>query len=78
MAADDINDGGGFEVNGTTYKIKLAPLDDKYLPNETAANAKRLVQEQKTKFVYSPHSGGIYAMQVFNEHRRFYHHGVYE
>ncbi len=42
MAADDINDGGGFEVDGTTYKIKLAPLDDKYLPNETAANAKRL------------------------------------
>lgn len=71
MAADDINDAGGFEVNGQTYKIKLAPLDDKYLPNETAANAKRLVQEQKTKFVYSPHSGGIYAMQVFNEQEDF-------
>ncbi len=32
---------------------------------------KGLVQEQKTKFVYSPHSGGIYAMQVFNEQEDF-------
>lgn len=71
LAVEDINDSGGFEVDGQTYKIKLASLDDKYLPNETAANAKRLVQENKAKFIYSPHSGGIYAMQVFNEMEDF-------
>ncbi|MDS9471574.1 ABC transporter substrate-binding protein [Sporosarcina pasteurii] len=67
MAAEDINAEGGFEVDGQTYKIKLETLDDMYSPNETAANAKRLVQENDAKIIYSPHSGGIYAMQVFNE-----------
>lgn len=71
LAAEEINESDGFEVDGQTYKIKLATLDDKYLPNETAANAKRFVQEDKTKFVYSPHSGGVYAMQVFNEQEDF-------
>ncbi|WP_019415595.1 ABC transporter substrate-binding protein [Paenisporosarcina sp. TG20] len=70
MAVEDINE-EGFEVDGQPYTLKLASLDDKYLPNETAANAKRLVQEEKTKFIYSPHSGGIYAMQVFNEMEDF-------
>ena len=71
MAAEDINGGGGFEVDGQTYTIKLETLDDMYSPNETAANAKRLVQENDAKFIYSPHSGGIYAMQVFNEQEDF-------
>ncbi|AOV07351.1 ABC transporter substrate-binding protein [Sporosarcina ureilytica] len=67
LAVEDINEEGGFEVDGQTYKIKLETLDDMYSPNETAANAKRLVQENDSKIIYSPHSGGIYAMQVFNE-----------
>lgn len=71
MAADEINEAGGFEVNGKTYKINLTTLDDKYMPNETAKNAKRLVQEEKAKFIYIPHSGGIYASQVFNEQDDF-------
>ena len=28
------------------YKLNVVSLDDKYLPNEAGANAKRLVQEQ--------------------------------
>lgn len=71
MAAEEINDSGGFEVDGQKYTINLSTLDDKYLPNEAAANAKRLVQEQDTKFIYTPHSGGVYAMQVFNEMEDF-------
>ena len=71
MAAKEINDSGGFEVDGQKYTINLATLDDKYLPNEAAANAKRLVQEEKSKFIYTPHSGGVYAMQVFNEMEDF-------
>lgn len=71
LAAEDINESGGFEVDGQTYTIKLETLDDKYSPNETAANAKRLVQENDAKIIYSPHSGGIYAMQVFNEMEDF-------
>lgn len=71
MAVEDLNEEGGIEVDGDKYTFKVESLDDKYLPNETAANAKRLVQEEDTKFIYSPHSGGIYAMQVFNEMEDF-------
>ena len=71
MAVKDINEEGGIEVDGKNYTFAVSTLDDKYLPNETAANAKRLVQEEDAKFIYSPHSGGIYAMQVFNEMEDF-------
>ncbi|CDQ19043.1 ABC transporter substrate-binding protein [Halobacillus karajensis] len=71
MAVEEINDNGGFEVDGQTYKFNVVALDDKYLPNETAANAKRLLQENQTPIIFSPHSGGIKAMQVFNEKENF-------
>ncbi|PWA12767.1 ethanolamine utilization protein EutJ [Pueribacillus theae] len=71
MAAEEINEAGGFEVDGQKYKLKLVTLDDKYLPNETASNAKRLIQENDAKVIFNPHSGGIKAMQVFNEQEEF-------
>ncbi len=71
MAADEINDEGGFEVDGKKYTIKIQALDDKYMPNEAGSNAKRLVQEHKTPIIFAPHSGGISAMQVFNERDKF-------
>ncbi|MBO8173404.1 MAG: ABC transporter substrate-binding protein [Bacillaceae bacterium] len=71
MAVEEINNSGGFEVNGQTYTINLVSLDDKYLPNETGANAKRLVQEHQTPVIFTPHSGGVFAMQVFNEQDNF-------
>src|SRR5690625_844161 len=71
MAAEEINNDGGFEVDGQQYNINLVTLDDQYLPDEAAANAKRLVQEEDAKIIFNPHSGGIYAMQVFNEEDDF-------
>ena len=71
MAIDEINEAGGFEVDGKQYKFKYIQLDDQYLPNEAANNAKRLVQEENAKIIFNPHSGGIYAMQVFNEQDGF-------
>jgi len=70
MAVEEINK-TGFEVDGKKYKLNLVSLDDKYLPNETASNAQRLVQEHKTPIVFTPHSGGIMALQVFNEKDNF-------
>ncbi|MFA8438757.1 ABC transporter substrate-binding protein [Pueribacillus sp. YX66] len=70
LAADVINE-EGFEVNGQLYNIKVVSLDDQYLPNEAANNAKRLIQENDAKVIFNPHSGGIYAMQVFNEEDGF-------
>ncbi len=66
LAIEEINE-EGFEVDGELYKFKLIALDDQYLPNEAANNAKRLVQENNAKIIFNPHSGGIYAMQVDNE-----------
>lgn len=71
MAVDEINEAGGFEVGGKKYKLNVVPLDDKYLPNETANNAKRLIQENQTPIIFTPHSGGVFAMQVFNEQEKF-------
>lgn len=71
MAAEEVNEAGGFEVNGKTYKLNVVALDDKYLPNETGANAKRLLQENKTPIIFTPHSGGVFALQVFNQTDKF-------
>jgi branched-chain amino acid transport system substrate-binding protein len=66
MAADEINE-TGFEVDGKTYKIKLIPMDDKYLPNETGVNVQRMATENDPVAVWIPHSGGVFASQTFNE-----------
>lgn len=71
MAADEINEAGGFEVDGKKYKLNIVSLDDKYLPNEAGANAKRLLQENKTPIILTPHSGGVFALQVFNQQEKF-------
>lgn len=66
MAADEINE-TGFDVNGKTYKIEIVSYDDKYLPNETGINVQRLLSEEDPIAVWIPHSGGVFATQVFNE-----------
>jgi branched-chain amino acid transport system substrate-binding protein len=71
MAVKEINESGGFEVDGQPYTINLVTLDDKYLPNETGTNARRLLQEHDTPIIFTPHSGGVFAMQVFNEQEEF-------
>ncbi len=70
MAVDEINK-EGFEVDGKKYGVNLVTLDDQYLPNETGTNARRLVQENDTPIVFVPHSGGVFATQVFNEQEEF-------
>ncbi|MEB1807570.1 MAG: ABC transporter substrate-binding protein [Bacillaceae bacterium] len=70
MAADEINE-TGFEVNGQTYKINLVTLDDMYAPNESGTNARRIVQEHNAPVIFVPHSGGVFATQVFNEQEGF-------
>lgn len=71
MAAEEINSAGGIEVAGKKYNLNIVSLDDKYLPNEAGANAKRLVQENKTPIIFTPHSGGVFALQVFNQQDKF-------
>ncbi|WP_148861276.1 ABC transporter substrate-binding protein [Marinobacter fonticola] len=71
MAADEVNANGGFDINGETYKVNIISLDDRYSPAQAATNAKRLKQESNVPAVFVPHSGGIFALQDFNEQDNF-------
>ncbi|MCG8392579.1 MAG: ABC transporter substrate-binding protein [Pseudomonadales bacterium] len=71
MAAKEINDKGGFQVDGETYEINLVSLDDKYSPSQAAVNGKRLVQQYDAPVIFTPHSGGTFALQAFNERSGF-------
>jgi branched-chain amino acid transport system substrate-binding protein len=66
MAIGDINDAGGLTIGDKQVKLAVAPLDDRYFPNESATNAKRLVHQYGAPIVFCPHSGGILAIQGFN------------
>lgn len=66
MAASEIN-AKGLEIAGKKYKIEIVGLDDKYNPSETGINVQRLIQQHKTAAVLVPHSGGVFAVQAFNE-----------
>jgi branched-chain amino acid transport system substrate-binding protein len=70
MAIGEIN-AAGLEVGGKKVKLELVALDDKYSPADAAVNARRLVQQYQVTAVFCPHSGGIYAMQAFNEQEKF-------
>ncbi|TSA84448.1 ABC transporter substrate-binding protein [Deinococcus detaillensis] len=65
MAIDELNKSGGVTVKGEKVTFKLVALDDKYLPNETATNVKRLTS-QGIDVIFVPHAGGILTVQAFN------------
>jgi len=54
MAADEINENGGVEIDGETHTINLESLDDMYSPSETATNAKRLTQQSDVSAIFVP------------------------
>jgi branched-chain amino acid transport system substrate-binding protein len=66
MAIDELNEGPGIEVNGRPVTFELVTLDDRYLPNESATNVRRLLQQSQTPVVFVPHVGGILAVQPMN------------
>ncbi|SET47328.1 MULTISPECIES: ABC transporter substrate-binding protein [Marinobacter] len=66
MAADEINEAGGFDLNGEKTTINIIALDDQYSPAQAATNAKRLKQESNVPAIFIPHSGGIFALMDFN------------
>ena len=67
MAIDEVNAEGGVTVGGKKSQLKLSSLDDAYRPNEAAINAKRLAGQENAPIVFCSHSGGILAIQGFNE-----------
>ncbi|TKT69658.1 ABC transporter substrate-binding protein [Aquamicrobium sp. LC103] len=71
MAAAEINQAGGIEVDGKTYNFEIVALDDKYAPSEAAVNAKRLATQYNSPVIFTPHSGGAFALQEFNQQDGF-------
>ncbi len=71
MAIDEIKANGGYEICGETYEVTVQALDDKYSPSEAAINAKRLVQQHRVPVVFTPQTGGTFAMQAFNQRDGF-------
>ena len=71
MAAEEINAAGGITVDGEKHTINIQALDDKYSPSQAAVNGKRLVQQYNAPVIFTPHSGGTFAPQAFNERDGF-------
>jgi branched-chain amino acid transport system substrate-binding protein len=66
MAADEIAEAGGFEVDGRRVRFEVVSADDRYLPYETATAARRLLQQRRPSIIFVPHAGGIRAVQEMN------------
>ena len=62
MAINEINRAGGIRVGGEKVTFRLVSVDDRYLPNETATNVRRLTT-QGVQYIFVPHAGGIQAVQ---------------
>lgn len=54
LAALEVNEKGGLEVNGKRYKVSVVAYDDKYQANEAVTVANRLVFEDKVKYIIGP------------------------
>jgi branched-chain amino acid transport system substrate-binding protein len=63
MAADELNERGEIVVDGRPVRFNIVSLDDRYLPNETATNVRRLVQQSRSPVIFIPHEGGIRTAQ---------------
>lgn len=68
LAAEDVNEKGGLEVGGKTYKVEIIPYDDSYKANEAVTAANRLVFEEKVKYIIGTvGSAPILAIQPITE-----------
>lgn len=69
MAINEINR-TGIKVKGEKVTFKLVSLDDRYLPNQTATNVKRLTS-QGINIIFVPHAGGILTVQPLTARENF-------
>jgi branched-chain amino acid transport system substrate-binding protein len=60
IAVDEINKGGGFKVGDTIYKLELDALDTRGDPKEATIDLKRLLEQDKVKFVFGPFLSNVF------------------
>lgn len=60
IAVDEINKAGGFKVGDKTYKLQLLSLDTRGDPKEATIDLKRLLEQEKVKFVFGPFLSNVF------------------
>jgi branched-chain amino acid transport system substrate-binding protein len=60
IAVDEINKAGGFKVGDKTYKLELIALDTRGDPKEATVQLKRLLEQDKVKFVFGPFLSNVF------------------
>ena len=60
IAVDEINKAGGFKVGDTTYKLELIALDTRGDPKEATIQLKKLLEQDKVKFVFGPFLSNVF------------------
>ncbi len=64
IAVDEINKAGGFKVGDTTYKLELIALDTRGDPKEATIQLKKLLEQDKVKFVFGPFLSNVFVTVV--------------
>ncbi|HUD51321.1 amino acid ABC transporter substrate-binding protein [Parvibaculum sp.] len=59
LAAKLINEKGGVEVGGKSYKLEIVYYDDESTPARGAQLAERLIQQDGVKYLLGPYSSGL-------------------
>ena len=59
IAVKKINDGGGVQVGGKSYKLKVVYYDDESTPARGAQLAERLIKQDGVQFMLGPYSSGL-------------------
>jgi branched-chain amino acid transport system substrate-binding protein len=64
IAVDEINKGGGFKVGDKSYKLELISLDTRGDPKEATIELKRLLEQDKARFVFGPFLSNVFVTVV--------------
>lgn len=67
LAAEEINNAGGFKVGGKTYKFNIIGYDSEANPAKAVAGMKKLKSQYDLKFAFTLISGSTLAMLEQNE-----------
>uniref|UniRef100_UPI003340D156 ABC transporter substrate-binding protein n=1 Tax=Castellaniella defragrans TaxID=75697 RepID=UPI003340D156 len=54
IAADEVNNAGGLEVGGKTYRLEVISYDDHYKAADAVTAVNRLIDQDQVKFILGP------------------------
>lgn len=59
LAVQEINEAGGFEVDGTTYTFELTTVDDQSQEAQAVAGTTELVEDVGARFIFGPTTSAL-------------------